>query len=182
MRKCDVVHSMASLAAAPVLLRRRHCIHDGCEVVVTKSNEGRAFVILCVNNLVIRLHLVEARNWSATLYHQFKGVTLSVFMQAVQAACKTTNLVVGTQGSAYLLSTVKLPIADESEEVRRVAAWSCSSLEKALEVNHRLRVRDAHSYRAPGDVIHGEQRLTGDDPNPCNIGRRSRHNHMKKSW
>jgi len=92
-------------------------IHDGREVAFTKFNDGREFVTLRVNNLVIRLHLVEARDWSASRYEQFKNGTLSVFMQAVQGVHKTTSLVVGTQRSAYLLSTLRLPVTDESEEV-----------------------------------------------------------------
>lgn len=92
-------------------------IHDGREVAVTKFNDGREFVMFRVNNLVIRLHLVEVRDWSANRYGQLKSGTLSVFMQAVQGVHKTTSLVVGSQRSAYLLSTLRLPIVDESEEV-----------------------------------------------------------------
>jgi len=92
-------------------------IHDGREVAFTKFNDGREFVTLRVNNLVIRLHLVEARDWSASRYEHFKNGTVSVFMQAVQGVHKTTSLVVGTQRSAYLLSTLRLPVTDESEEV-----------------------------------------------------------------
>jgi len=93
-------------------------IQDGREVAVTKFNDGREFVTLRVNNLVIRLHLVEVRDWSASRYDQIKSGTLSVFMQAVQGVHKTTSLVVGSQRSTYLLSTLRLPIAEESEEVR----------------------------------------------------------------
>merc|ERR1712179_140440 len=70
-------------------------------------------------------HLVEVRDWSASRYDQIKSGTLSVFMQAVQGVHKTTSLVVGSQRSTYLLSTLRLPIAEESEDDRNCATLSC---------------------------------------------------------
>jgi len=125
MERAKPLTDKVTAVTAPALDRARSGkdavlsrIHDGHEVALSKFNDGHEFVTVRVNNLVIRLHLVEARDWSADRYGQIKSGTVSVFMLAVQGVHKTTSLVVGAQRSAYLLSTLRLPIdADQSEEV-----------------------------------------------------------------
>merc|ERR1712137_1087625 len=63
-------------------------LHGGREVMISRFHDGHEFVTVRVNNLVIRLHLVEARDWSVNRLDQVKSSTVSVFMSAVQGVHK----------------------------------------------------------------------------------------------
>merc|ERR1712107_595193 len=85
-------------------------INDGCEVALSKLHNGRALVKVNVNNLVIKLHLVEACDWSMDRCDRIRSGTISVFMLAIQGVHKTTTLFVGPQRIEYLFNTLRLPV------------------------------------------------------------------------
>merc|ERR1712151_579099 len=92
-------------------------LHNGREVVISRFLDGHEFVTVRVNNLVIRLHLVEARDWSASRFDQVKTNTVSVFMFAVQGVHKATSRLLGPQRASYWLSTLQLPVDASKSEV-----------------------------------------------------------------
>merc|ERR1712137_532210 len=85
-------------------------INEGREVALSKLHDGRAFVKVNVSNLVIKLHLVEARDWSVDRCDRIRSGTTSVFMLAIQGVHKATSRCVGPQRTEYLFHTLRLPI------------------------------------------------------------------------
>merc|ERR1712107_213989 len=92
-------------------------LHSGREVVMSRFLDGHEFVTVRVNNLVIRLHLVEARDWSASRFDQVKTNTVSAFMFAVQGVHKATSCLLGPQRASYWLSTLQLPVDASKSDV-----------------------------------------------------------------
>lgn len=92
-------------------------LHNGREVVISRFLDGHEFVTVRVNNLVIRLHLVEARDWSACRFDQVKTNTVSVYMFAVQGVHKATSRLLGPQRASYWLSTLQFPVDASKSEV-----------------------------------------------------------------
>jgi len=96
-------------------------LHSGREVMISRFHDGHEFVTVRVNNLVIRLHLVEARDWSVNRLDQVKSSTVSVFMSAVQGVHRTTSRVLGPQRASYWLGTLRLPVDAAESEVEVVS-------------------------------------------------------------
>jgi hypothetical protein len=81
-----------------------------------KLANGRQMVTVRVNNMVVRLHLVEAKDWSVEKTSDIKTGTLNIFMAVVSVAHGTTTRVIGQQRATTLFTKLHLPIKFEQPE------------------------------------------------------------------
>merc|ERR1712107_80698 len=121
-------------------------LHSGREVVMSRFLDGHEFVTVRVNNLVIRLHLVEARDWSASRFDQVKTNTVprSCFVQGVH---KATSCLLGPQRASYWLSTLQLPV-DASKSDVDVGPTDETFIEDSATATLRTMEAESHSATA----------------------------------
>jgi len=75
-----------------------------------KLNDGREYVTVMVNGMVVRLKLVEAKNWTSDKVGRARAGTVAVVVKGVQIAHQTTGRVIGKDRATYLFSSLYLPI------------------------------------------------------------------------
>merc|ERR1711976_920836 len=63
-----------------------------------------------VNGMVVRLKLVEAKNWTSDKVGRARAGTVAVVVKGVQIAHQTTGRVIGKDRATYLFSSLYLPI------------------------------------------------------------------------
>jgi len=91
-------------------------VHARRASAVQTLDHGRQMVVVRVNNVVIKLHLVEAKDWSAEKASSLKSGTKNVVMAIVRGAHGTTTRVVGPERATYLLKKLRLPVEDSIQE------------------------------------------------------------------
>merc|ERR1712130_269839 len=129
-------------------------LHSGREVMFSRFHDGHEFVTVRVNNLVIRLHLVEARDWSVNRLDQVKSSTVSVFMFAVQGVHKTTSRVLGPQRASYWLSTLRFPVDAAKSEVEVVSTEdSATAILRTVEAESHSAIANLRTVQAE---VHSE--------------------------
>merc|ERR1712232_286750 len=75
-----------------------------------KLNDGREYVTVMVNGMVVRLKLVEAKNWTSDKVGRARAGTVAVVVKGVQIAHQTTGRVIGKDRATYLFTSLYLPI------------------------------------------------------------------------
>merc|ERR1711862_965446 len=82
----------------------------GRDTAALKLNDGREYVTVMVNGMVVRLKLVEAKNWTTEKADRARTGTVSVVVKVVQLAHQTTGRVIGKDRATYLFTSLYLPI------------------------------------------------------------------------
>merc|ERR1712232_953992 len=91
-------------------------VRAGKDSAVQTLSDGRQLVVVKVNNMVIKLHLVEVEDWSLEKASSLKSGTMSVVMAVVRTAQGTTTRVIGQHRATTLFSKLHLPIEPEQQE------------------------------------------------------------------
>lgn len=71
---------------------------------------GQNIITVRVNNLVVRLHLVEAKDWSVDAASNLKSGTQRIVMTVVRTAQGTTTRIIGQQRAATLFAKLHIPV------------------------------------------------------------------------
>merc|ERR1711937_738521 len=79
-----------------------------------KLGEGQQMFTVRVNNLVVRLHLVEMKDWSSQKATSLRSGTLNIAMTVVRTAQGTTSRVLGEQRATALFTLPHLPIEEDN--------------------------------------------------------------------
>jgi len=79
---------------------------------LAKAREGQEYVTVMVNGMIVRLKLVEARDWTSDKVSRARAGTVAVVVAGVQLACNTTGRVIGRSRAYYLFSSLYLPVED----------------------------------------------------------------------
>merc|ERR1712014_193228 len=82
----------------------------GRDVAALKLNDGREYVTVMVNGMIVRLKLVEAKSWTTEKVDRARAGTVAVVVKGVQLAHETTGRVIGKDRATYLFSSLYLPI------------------------------------------------------------------------
>merc|ERR1712232_391640 len=101
----DRVGSMS----ATTLARAR----KGRDVAALKLNDSREYVTVMVNGMVVRLKLVEAKNWTTEKADRARAGTVAVVVKGVQLAHQTTGRVIGKDRATFLFTSLYLPIQQQ---------------------------------------------------------------------
>merc|ERR1712032_986407 len=95
------------------------------EITTTSADTARAgkdsavrSVTVRVNNVVIRLHLVEAKQWSAEKASNLKTGSQNLILAVIYGLHGTTTRVIGRQRATTLFSTLHLPMEREMAEIK----------------------------------------------------------------
>jgi hypothetical protein len=112
----------------------------GKDSAIQKLADGRQMVVVKVNNVVIRLHLVEAKDWSFEKASNLKSGTLNVVMAVVRTAHGTTTRVIGQQRATTLFTKLHFPIEVEQQQA--------VNIQKPAEQQQVVRIQKPVSTRA----------------------------------
>jgi hypothetical protein len=82
----------------------------GRDVAALKLNDGREYVTVMVNGMIVRLKLVEAKNWTTEKADSARAGTVAVVVKGVQLAHQTTGHVIGKDRATFLFTSLYLPI------------------------------------------------------------------------
>jgi len=82
----------------------------GRDTVSLKVNDGREYVTVMVNGMIVRLKLVEAKTWTSSKVGSVRAGTVAVVVKGVQIAHKTTGRVIGNDRATYLFTSLYLPV------------------------------------------------------------------------
>lgn len=96
---------------------------------------GRQMVTVRVNNVVVKLRLVEAKDWSAEKASSLKSGTKNVVMAIARGAHGTTTRVVGPERATYLFEKLRLPVEDLVQE-DEVKSMTCKDDETTTSTEH----------------------------------------------
>jgi len=110
-------------------------VHARRASAVQTLDTGRQMVIVRVNNVVIKLHLVEAKDWSAEKASSLKSGTKNVVMAMARGAHGTTTRVVGPERATYLFEKLRLPVEDSIQE-DEVKSVTCKDDETTTSTEH----------------------------------------------
>merc|ERR1712238_72228 len=82
---------------------------------VQTLSDGRQMVTVKVNDVIVRLHLIEVKDWSLERATNFKDSTFAVVAAVVQTAHGTTTRIIGHQRATTLFTKLHLPIEIKSQ-------------------------------------------------------------------
>jgi len=85
-------------------------VRAGKDSAVQTLSDGRQMVTVRVNDVVVRLHLIEVKDWSLERATNFKDSTCSVVTAVVQTAHGTTTRMIGHQRATTLFTKLHLPV------------------------------------------------------------------------
>merc|ERR1712070_1211247 len=74
----------------------------GRDTAALKLNDGREYVTVMVNGMVVRLKLVEAKDWTSDKVGQARAGTVAVVLKTVQVAHDTTGRIIGKDRATFL--------------------------------------------------------------------------------
>lgn len=92
-------------------------VRAGKDSAVQTLSDGRQMVVVRVNNMVIKLHLVEVKDWSCDKASNLKSGTMAVVMAMVRTARGTTTRVIGQHRTTTLFAKLHLPIEIEQQQL-----------------------------------------------------------------
>merc|ERR1711865_1308753 len=92
-------------------------VRAGKDSAVQTLSDGRQMVTVRVNDVVVRLHLIEVKDWSLERATNFKDSTCSVVTAVVQTAHGTTTRMIGHQRATTLFSKLHLPVEIKEQVV-----------------------------------------------------------------
>jgi len=84
---------------------------QGRDTAALKLNDGREYVTVMVNGMVVRLKLVEAKDWTTDKVGRVQAGTVAVVVKGVQIAHSTTGRIIGQDRATYLFTSLYLPVA-----------------------------------------------------------------------
>lgn len=108
----DKVSGKVVSITAPAMQR----VRAGKDSAVQTLSDGRQVVVVKVNNMVIKLHLVEIKDWSVEKASSLRSNTMAVVMAVVRTAQGTTTRVIGQNRATTLFSKLNLPIEPEIQK------------------------------------------------------------------
>merc|ERR1712150_285709 len=82
----------------------------GRDAVALKVTDGCDYVTVLVNGMVVRLKLVEAKNWTSDKVDRARAGTVAVVVKGVEIAHQTTGRVIGRERATYLFTSLYLPV------------------------------------------------------------------------
>jgi len=82
----------------------------GRDAVALKVTDGCDYVTVMVNGMVVRLKLVEAKNWTSDKVDRARAGTVAVVVKGVEIAHQTTGRVIGRERATYLFTSLYLPV------------------------------------------------------------------------
>merc|ERR1712070_367913 len=94
----------------------------GRDVAALKLNDSRKYVTVMVNGMVVRLKLVEAKNWTSDKADRARAGTVAVVVKGVQLAHQTTGRIIGKDRATYLFTSLYLPIQIQQKPVVHASA------------------------------------------------------------
>merc|ERR1712007_85383 len=77
---------------------------------LARARKGGEYVTVMVNGMIVRLKLVEAKNWTSGKLGSVRAGTVAVVVKGVQFAHKTTGRVIGNDRATYLFTSLYLPV------------------------------------------------------------------------
>jgi len=117
MQRAKPLTDKVNGAVASVTTPAARNVRAGKDSAVQALSDGRQMVTVKVNNVVIRLHLIEVKDWSLEKANNFKSSTLSVVMAVVRTAHGTTTRVIGHQRATTLFTKLHLPVTSPPRAV-----------------------------------------------------------------
>lgn len=132
----DKVTDKVTAITTPAVQR----VRAGKDSAVQTLSDGRQMVVVKVNNMVIKLHLVEVKDWSVEKASNLKSGTMAVVMAVVRTAHGTTTRVIGEQRATTLFTRLHLPV-EVAQQIESTVQKPVSAL--ALEMQSKPALQKA---------------------------------------
>merc|ERR1711865_189556 len=107
----DRVQSVAEASAVRIRARRSSAV---------KAIEGsREFIYIRVNNVLVRLHVVEAKDWTLSQGERARSNIVALILAAVQMGHSMGSRVIGQERTSFVFSKLRLPQQLDDKPIAR---------------------------------------------------------------
>lgn len=93
----------------------------GRDAASLKLHDGKEYVTVMVNGMVVRLRLAEAKDWTSDKVGRARAGTVAVVVKGVQIAHSTTGRIIGKDRATYLFTSLYLPVEQKAPATKPIA-------------------------------------------------------------
>jgi len=96
-------------------------VRKGRDAASLKLHDGKEYVTVMVNGVVVRLKLAEAKDWTTDKVDRARAGTVAVVVKGVQIAHDTTGRIIGKDRATYLFTSLYLPVQQQQSPTPKPA-------------------------------------------------------------